>query len=191
MIKDKVKSALNKQFNSEMFSSYLYLGMSANSETLGLRGASHWFMAKYMEEQSHAMKVYRYLLDQGAEVTLDSIDKPEQGWSNLTHMLDRTLEHEKLVTDSVNSLMDVAIGERDHATQIFLHWFITEQIEEEATVGDLIARLKLVGGKDEGLYLIDNELEAIAAKINANAQIGTAALQEERLLTCFGGSMPG
>ncbi len=174
MIKEKVADALNQQFNRELFSAYLYLGMSAYSERLGLRGASHWFMAKYMEEQSHAMKLYRYLMDQGAEIVLYSVDKPEQGWTGLAHMLDRTLEHERLVTESVNNLMDVAMEQHDHATQIFLHWFVTEQIEEEAVVSDLIARLKLVGGKDEGLYLIDNELESIAANISTNAQTNAA-----------------
>ncbi len=167
MIKEKVAQALNQQFNKEMFSAYFYLGMSAHSESIGMRGASHWFMAKFVEEQDHAMKIYRYVLEQGAEVELFSVDKPDQGWSGLSEMLERTLEHERTVTQSVNDLMDVAVEARDHATQIFLHWFVTEQIEEEATVGDLIARLKLVGGKDEGLYLMDNELEAIAARMNA------------------------
>ena len=170
MIREKVAQALNQQFNKELFSAYFYLGMSAQSESLGLRGASHWFMAKHAEELAHAMKIYRYLLDQGSEVTLGGVDKPEQGWGSLAEMLERTLEHEKQVTERVNSLMDVAMGEHDHATQIFLHWFVTEQIEEEATVNDLISRLKLVGGKDEGLYLIDNELEKIAARLNAGNQ---------------------
>ncbi len=169
MIKEKVAQVLNQQLNSELFSAYFYLGMSAQSEAMGLRGASHWFMAKHAEEQVHAMKIYRYLLDQGAEVMLESIDKPKQGWETLAEMLQRTLEHERLVTASINSMLDVAIEGQDHATQIFLHWFVTEQIEEEATVSDLISRLKLVGGKDEGLYLIDNELEAIAARMNANS----------------------
>lgn len=170
MLREKAAQALNQQFNKELFSAYLYLGMSAQSESLGLRGAAHWFMAKHAEELVHAMKIYRYLLDQGSEVVIGGVDKPEQGWKSLAEMLERTLKHEKLVTESVNSLIDVAIEEHDHATQIFLHWFVTEQIEEEATVNDLIARLKLVGGKDEGLYLIDNELEDIAAKLNTNSQ---------------------
>jgi len=132
-------------------------------------------MAKFVEGQGHAMKIYRYVLEQGAEVELYSVDKPDQEWDGLAGMLERSLEHEKTVTQSVNDLMDVAVEARDHATQIFLHWFVTEQIEEEATVGDLIARLKLVGGKDEGLYLMDNELEAIAAKMNAASSAKSTA----------------
>lgn len=167
MIKEQVAEALNQQFNNELFSAYFYLGMSAQSERLGLRGASHWFMARHAEERVHAMKFYRYLLDQDVEIKFGGIEKPDQGWSSLAEMLNRTLEHERQVTERVNSILDVAIAEKDHASQIFLHWFVTEQIEEEATVKDLISRLKLVGGKDEGLYLIDNELESIAATINA------------------------
>jgi ferritin len=175
MIKEQVAEALNQQFNKEMFSAYFYLGMSAHSESIGMRGAAHWFMAKFVEEQDHAMKIYRYVLEQGAEVRLYSVDEPDQDWNGLAEMLERTLEHEKIVTQGVNDLMDVAVEARDHATQIFLHWFVTEQIEEEATVGDLISRLKLVGGKDEGLYLMDNELEAIAARMNAASAAGSGA----------------
>jgi len=175
MIKEKVAQALNQQLNKEMFSAYFYLGMSAYSESIGMRGAAHWFMAKFVEEQDHAMKIYRYVLEQGSEVELYSVDKPDQVWSGLAEMLERTLEHERAVTQSVNDLMDVAVDAKDHATQIFLHWFVTEQIEEEATLGDLIARLKLVGGKDEGLYLMDNELEAIAARINVDSAANSIA----------------
>lgn len=166
MIKAAVADALNQQFNKELFSAYFYLGMSAHSEALGLRGGSHWFMAKYMEEQEHAMTIYRYILDQGAEVTLLQVDSPDQNFDGLMDMLEKTLAHEQLVTESINTLMDTALNERDHASQIFLQWFVTEQIEEEATVGDLINRLRLVGGAGEGLFLIDNELEKLASKMN-------------------------
>lgn len=168
MIKEKVTDAFNQQFNKERFSAYFYLGMSAHSESLGLRGASHWFMAKHMEEQNHAMKIYRYILDQGAKVSLYSIDCPDQSFSGLMDMLEKTLSHEQQVTESFNILMDIALDEHDHASQIFLQWFVTEQIEEEATVGDLISRLRLAGDKGEGLFLIDNEMEKLAANMNTD-----------------------
>ncbi len=168
MIKEKVTDALNQQFNKELFSAYLYLGMSAHSESLGLRGAAHWFMAKYFEEHGHAMKIYRYVLDQGAKISLYSIDRPEQSFSGLMDMLEKTLAHEQQVTERFNMLMDIVIGESDHASQIFLQWFVTEQIEEEATAGDLISRLRMVGEKGEGLFLIDNELEQLAAVMSTS-----------------------
>ncbi len=167
MIQERMAKALNQQFNKELFSAYFYMGMSAHSEDLGLRGAANWFMSKYHEEQTHAMKIYRYVLDQGSTVELLAIDRPEQDFSSLGDMLEKTLAHEQLVTQSINNLMDIAIEERDHASQIFLHWFVTEQIEEEASVGELINRLKLVGDKGEGLFLVDNELETLATAASA------------------------
>ncbi len=163
MIKQTVADALNRQINNEFFSAYLYLGMSAYCESLGLRGAASWFMAKQREEQVHAMKVYRYVLDQGAGVELQAVARPPQEPDGLLDALEKTLAHERGVTETINALMDVAVAERDHASQIFLQWFVTEQIEEEAVVNDILNRLRLVGGQGEGLFLIDNELERQAA----------------------------
>ncbi len=115
------------------------------------------------------MKLYRYLLDQDAKVTLKAIAEPQAEYAGLLDMFEKTLAHEREVTAAVNDLVDAALTAKDHATNIFLHWFVTEQIEEEATVKDIIARLRLVGDRGEGLYLIDKELADSAARVTQAA----------------------
>ena len=163
MISKKIAEELNKQLGREFFSSHFYLSMSAYSETLGLKGFSHWFMLKYTEENQHAMKFYKYILDQGATVKLTAIKQPESEFESPLSMFEATLAHEKKVTQHINELVDAAVVEKDYATQIFLHWFITEQIEEEATVSEIISKIKLVGGKGDGLFMIDTQLGQTAS----------------------------
>ncbi|MGV6827389.1 MAG: ferritin [bacterium] len=159
-------SNIEQQFNMELYSSYFYLYLSSLAENESLKGVSEWFMAKHFEEQAHAMKMYRYLKDQGVDVCLHPVEAPPstKGMSVL-QMLEATLEHECSVTKAIHNLVDKALAEKDHATNIFLQWFVTEQIEEEATVGETLGRLRLFGDKPEGLLMIDSELGAAAVEM--------------------------
>lgn len=168
MLTATMATKLNEQINREFFSAYLYLALSTEAEESNLRGTASWFLAKHGEEMAHAMKMVRYLLDQGASVKLGAIEAPPSKAGAIVAMFARTLEHERLVTAAINDLVDLALNEKDHATNIFLHWFVTEQIEEEATVNNILGRLRLFGDKGEGLLMIDNELGA-AAKVMAQA----------------------
>jgi ferritin len=163
MIPPGVTQAFNEQLNREMYSSYFYLALSAYGESLGLRGIARWFFAKNQEELTHAMKFYRYLVGQGASVTLAEVKAPPTAFSGVIDAFEQTLAHERHVTESIHQLVDTAREHRDHASEIFLHWFVTEQIEEEAVVQDILSRMRLVGDSGEGLYLMDKELEQLAA----------------------------
>ncbi len=159
MLSEKMEEALNEQINKEMYSAYLYMAMSAHSKHIGLDGFANWFMVQYQEEMTHAMKIYDYINEQGGKVKLRAIKEPPTEFESPLKMFEATLEHEKFITKSINELMDLAIKENDHATQIFLHWFVTEQIEEEANDNEIIAKLKLVGDGN-GLFMLDKELAA-------------------------------
>jgi ferritin len=174
MISDAMRTRLNEQINHELYSAYLYLSLSAHSERANLKGTAAWFMAKHSEEMTHALKMYRYLLDQDADVTLATVHAPPVGPDGVLAMFEDTLAHERSVTAGINDLVDHALSEKDHATNIFLQWFVTEQIEEEATVNDIIGRLKLFGDQGQGLLMIDNELGA-AAKTMAQATAAASA----------------
>ena len=169
MITPKIAEQINAQLNRELFSSYFYLGLSAAAETAGFKGTAAWFFAKHEEENAHAMKFYRYLLDQGAEVELRAISQPPAGHDGQLDLFEKTLEHEQGVTAAINDLVDAALTAKDHATNIFLQWFVTEQIEEEATVNDIIVRLRLVGDRGEGLYMMDKELAGLAVEMTQTA----------------------
>jgi len=158
MISEKMVNALNEQINKEIYSAYLYMSMSAYSTFIGLKGFANWFMVQYQEEMTHAMKIYDYVNDQGTQVKLMAISQPPTDFESPLDMFEKTLDHEKFVTKSINGLVDLAIEEKDHATNIFLQWFVTEQIEEEGNDNDIIAKLKLVGSEGNGLFMLDKEL---------------------------------
>lgn len=160
MISEKMEKTLNGQINLEMHSAYIYMGMSAHCANIGLKGSSVWFMAQYHEEMLHAMKQYEYLQSQGGEVVLTAIEPPLSGFSSLLDIFEKTLAHEQFMTKNVNALMDLAIEEKDHATQIFMQWYVTEQVEEEDTVNEIVAKLKLIADDKNALLTIDKELGA-------------------------------
>ena len=160
MISKKMEAALNEQLNKEMYSAYLYMSMSAYSTHIGLKGFANWFMVQYQEEMMHAMKFYNYINDQGGRVMLIAIDAPPTAFESPLDMFEKTLKHEQFVTKRINDLVDLAIKEKDHATNICLQWYVTEQIEEEANDNDVIAKLKLVGKKGDALLMLDKELAA-------------------------------
>lgn len=158
MLSEKIINALNGQLNKELYSAYLYLSMSAHSTFIGLKGFANWFMVQYQEEMVHAMKIYTYINDQGAKVKLKSIEEPPSDFESPLDMFEKTLEHEKFITKSINELADLVLGEKDHATYMFLQWFINEQIEEESNDVDIINKLRLIGNDGNGLLMLDKEL---------------------------------
>jgi len=156
----KLQKALNKQINMEFYSSYLYMSMSAECETLELNGFANWFLVQSQEEQTHGMKIYKYLVQKGVEIELESIKKPENGFKSTLAMMKASLEHEELMSRSFNELSDLAMELRDHSTYNFLQWFVNEQIEEEATTGNLLTKVKRAGSNDSLIYILDRELES-------------------------------
>ena len=122
MIGKKMESALNEQVNRELYSAYLYMSMSSFSDTIGLKGFANWFMVQYHEEMLHAMKIYEYIIRQAGKAKLMSIQEPPSEFDSPLDMFEKTLAHERFITKSINDLVDLAIAERDHASQIFLQW---------------------------------------------------------------------
>lgn len=158
MLHQEMTQALNKQINREMYSAYLYLSMSNYSSKIGLKGFANWFIVQYHEEMYHSMKIYSYIQSQGEDVELGAIDAPPAEFDTPLNLFTQTLSHEQYITTSINELMDLAIKQKDHATQIFLEWYITEQVEEEENDNDIIAQLKLIGDNPHALLMLDREL---------------------------------
>jgi ferritin len=175
MLNKKMAQALNEQINKEMYSAYLYMSMSNYSNKSGLKGFANWFMVQYHEEMYHAMKLYEYVQRQGEEVKLETIKAPPAEFSSPLDMFTQTLAHERYITGSINELMELAIGKKDHATQIFLEWYITEQVEEEENDNDMIAQLKLIGDNVHALLMLDRELTARATTVPTDFSKGVEA----------------
>ncbi len=176
MLTGKMLEMLNQQINKEIYSAYLYVSMSSYSEHTGLKGFANWFMVQYQEEMEHAMRIYRYVLGQGGKINLMAIEQPPNDFASPLDLFEKTLVHEKTVTGYINALMDLALQSKDHASLIFLQWFVTEQIEEEANPAEIISKLKLVGKDGNGLFMIDKELAArvFTPQLGPNSQAAQA-----------------
>ena len=158
MVKEKMQQALNDQLNAELYSAYLYLSMEAYFRSISLNGFATWMRVQTQEEIFHATKFYDFIDDRGGRVTLKAIDAPPNTWESPLAVFQYTYEHEQKVTGLINNLVDLSLAEHDHATNIFLQWFITEQVEEEDNASTIIERIKLVKEAKEGLFLLDQEL---------------------------------
>jgi len=158
MLSDKMEAAINQQINAEMYSSYLYLSMATYFESISLGGFSNWMRQQAQEEMFHGMKMFDFVCERGGRVTLKAIDEPPSEWSSVLDVIENVLAHEQKVTGLINDLVNLALDERDHATNIFLQWFVSEQVEEEDTAGGLVDKLKLIGGDANGLFMLDTEL---------------------------------
>ena len=156
----KMIDALNEQIKNEFYSAYMYLAMSAYLADLGLPGFASWMRIQAKEEVTHAAKMYDYVLARGGQIELKTIDAPPAVWKNPLDVMQAALNHEKFVTKCINDLSDLAVKEKDHATQIFLAWYVTEQVEEEENFTDLVNALKLIKGEGQGLLMLDRELGA-------------------------------
>lgn len=152
-------NALNEQINEEIFSSYLYLSMSAYFEDMNLNGFANWMRVQAQEELSHAMKFFDFINERGGRVQLKSIADPKQEWSSPIEAIEETFAHEKHISGCINNLVNIAIEEKDHATNNFLQWFVGEQVEEEATADGLLQQVKMTEGKGAGLFMIDKDLK--------------------------------
>ncbi len=158
MIKDKIQDALNQQLNSELYSSYEYLAMAAYFESNSFSGFANWMRIQSQEEYMHAMKFYDYILQIDGKVKLEQINAAKSGWKSTQDVFEEVFEHEKKVSESINDLVDLTITEKDHATHNFLQWFISEQVEEEATASKILDKVKLIGDNKNGLFLLDHEM---------------------------------
>jgi ferritin len=158
MISDKMAEALNLQMNREFFNARLYLSMSAYFESLNLTGAAHWMQLQAQEETGHAMRLYHHLLERGARVVVSALEAPPADWDSPLAAFEAAYEHECKVSREFDEHLALAEAEKDNATVIFLQWFITEQVEEEASADAIVQKLKMIGDHKGGLFMLDRAL---------------------------------
>ena len=154
----KVEKAFNTHLNAEFYSSYLYLSMANYFAANNLEGMLTWMRIQVDEERMHAMKFIDFINNRGGRVVLEQIDKPKTDWASPLAAFEEALEHELLVTNKINDLVDLAIKENDHAAASFLQWFINEQVEEEAVAQAIVSKLALIKDNSMGLLMIDQQL---------------------------------
>jgi len=158
MLSNAVEKAINDQIKNELYSAYLYLSMSAYLESANLPGMARWMRLQSDEEMSHAMKFFDYVYDRGGRVVLQAIDQPPAEFGSPLDVFEKALAHEKKVTGMINQIYDLAVKENDYPSQIELQWFITEQVEEEKTVREIVAKFHMVKDDPSSLLDLDREL---------------------------------
>ncbi len=167
MITDSLNAALNKQIEKEIFSAHLYLAMSSWFDAQGLPGCAGWMRTQYDEEMIHAMKIFDYVNEAGGAATVPAIASPPAEWSTAIDAFSAAFEHEQQITQSINELYDLAGSEHDNASRVMLQWFITEQVEEEASVSLIVDQLKMIGEDRAALLVLDQRLGARPASAAA------------------------
>lgn len=156
----KMVEALNKQINEELASSYLYLAMSAWFKAQNLDGFAHWMKKQADEELEHALKIFDFLHERGERAILAALPAPQKDWKSPLHAFEDAYKHECYITSCINGLVDHAQKCRDHATNAFLQWFVTEQVEEEAAADGVVQKLRMVKDNPGGLFMLDRALAA-------------------------------
>ena len=157
-ISDAMTAAINDQIKAEFDSAYIYLAMSAYFEDCGLAGMSHWMRKQYKEEVEHAEKFIAYLYERGARVIIPEIAKPKESYNDALDVFRTAYAHEQYVTSRIYKLVDLAVSEKDYATQSMLKWFVDEQMEEEDNTGGIVAKLEFLGNDKHSIYMVDREL---------------------------------
>lgn len=158
MQNEKIVQAINDQVNKEFFSAYFYLAMQAYFSSINLDGFANYFRVQVQEERDHALGFFNYLNKIGGKVTLAEIKEPQNEFSSPQEIFELALKHEQFITQSIYELMNISREIKDHTTEIFLQWYITEQVEEEENMGRVLNKLKLIKGDGAGLFMIDSEL---------------------------------
>ena len=160
MLSEKLAKALSDQVNAEYYSAYLYLAMSASADQLGLKGASSWLFCQAQEELAHGTHIYQYVLERGAAPAFAAIDLPPTSYKDISEIFEMVYAHEQKVTKSINAIATLAMQESDHACYQFIMWFVSEQVEEEASASDVLTKINLTEGNPGMLLSFDNELKA-------------------------------
>jgi ferritin len=165
-----MQEALNAQINAELFSSYLYLSMAAYFYDQNFPGFANWMRIQEQEERIHAVKFYDYIVSRNGRVSLLALEGPQVEWSSPLAAFEDSYKHEQKVTGLIHKLVDLALGEGDHATHSFLKWFVDEQVEEEASVDAVVQDLRRAGDSAYVLFMLDRELGGRTGEENREAQ---------------------
>ncbi len=158
MLNKKIEKALNEQLNAELYSAYLYLSMAAWFESQNLPGFAAWMRIQHREETVHGLKFFKFVAERRGRVALKAIDGPGTEWKSPLAAFEAAMKHEQYITGRIGELVNLALAEKDHASNAFLQWFVNEQVEEEASVDSIVQKLKMADKSAGALLMLDHEL---------------------------------
>lgn len=158
MMTPAVEAALNEQMNLEFFSFYSYLAMAAHADSLNLKGMARWLQIQAHEELEHAMKIYHFLLQRNASIQMRAIGEARSSFASIVEIFETAYANEERVTRSIDDLVTLSIKQQDHATNTFLQWFVSEQVEELSIVDEALQSVRLVENNGGALFILDRDL---------------------------------
>jgi ferritin len=158
MLSEKMQAAINHQINAELHSAYIYLSMAAYFEDKNLKGFANWMRVQAEEEVGHAMRFYNFIIERRGRVLLEPVAAVPTDWASSMAAFENAFAHEQKISGLINTLMDLALKEKDHAAASFLKWFVDEQVEEEANADAVIQQLKLAGDAGAAIFILDREM---------------------------------
>jgi ferritin len=164
MISKNMQSALNAQINREQYSAQLYVAMGAHLDTLNFKGFAHWLRVQAEEETAHALKLIDFVLDRRGVPALAAVPAPPSDFGGVIEVFEKVLRHEQEITGHIHSLFEAARSEKDYASEVTLQWYVTEQVEEENTVSQIVDHLHAVGDKGGGIWYLDHQMGKRARK---------------------------
>lgn len=172
MLSKNIEIQLNRQVRIEAESSQIYLSMACWSDTHGLDGIAQFMYAQSDEERTHMLKLVRYINERGGHAQVTELKAPKTTFTNFAEMFEELYKHEVFVSESINDLVHVTLGEKDYATHNFLQWYVAEQIEEEAQAKTILDKINLIGDDKGGLYLFDRDIQqlSINSSLSFNAK---------------------
>ena len=171
----RIEAALNDQIQKESSSSHYYLAMASWAETNGLNGTAKFMYTHSDEERFHMLKLIKFVNERGGVAIIPAVPQPPVEFDSLERVFELLLEHELMVTESINGVVDICLQEKDYSTHNFMQWYVSEQLEEEALGRSILDKLRLIGGDKGGLYLFDRDMEIAAANAVKAASAGTQA----------------
>jgi len=171
MIGKRMLDGMNEQIKHETYSAYLYFAMAADFHAKGLDGMAQWMKAQAQEELSHALRFFNHIDERGGRIELQAIDKPQVEWESPRAAFEAALKHEEFITARIDELVELAREENDNAAGIMLQWFVSEQVEEEASVTKVLDTLNLIGDSGHGMLMVDRDLgQRVAGPLTAGEE---------------------
>jgi len=153
-----VLNAINDQINAELSASYAYLAMSAYCELQNFTGSARWLRIQSEEEHAHAMRLFDFVLARHGRVALKAMSQPPGTFTSIVAVFEAALKQEIEVGRQIDKLYALAFKEKAFAALVELQWFITEQVEEEKTAREIVAKFRMVKDDPASLLDLDREL---------------------------------
>jgi len=158
MLKPSIEKILNEQIVKEGYSSFLYLSMAVWAENNKLSGTAKWLYAQAEEEKEHMLKFVHYINERGGKAIIPAIEKAPEKWTDIHKLFEEVLKHEIYITESIHKIVALTVKENDFATNNWIQWFVTEQLEDEANVNSILDRLRLLGKNAGAIYMFDRDV---------------------------------